>query len=656
MSKKCNSNQIVVSSTNDNAAVSHVPPIPASAGPQVDHALDMPDLGQKFWDSASKNYLAKLKIDDVQNKCSELKSFMTQQKQHTGFIPLSPLQFSHIRNCSRCQVDKHWLEKPIQLYHYVKSFKRPNFLGARVQINFDMNLDLVDRLAESYWDWQLPLFLRYGFPMDFRGSHLDLRDGGSCHPSARQYPEHVEAYINDELEHGAICGPFTDKPFGDETHVSPFITRHKPDSDKRRVIIDLSWPQSASVNYFTKSNEYLGTAFKLNYPSVDNYVDRLTSLGKGCHMLKVDLSRAFRQLKVDPADYPLLWQDAYYLDRAYAFGHRTGSMGCSRLSDFIRYLHSNKGFYLLSYIDDLLGAETPSNAQASYDTLVNLLQELRIPVSKSKLCPPSTKIICLGIHIDSVEATLSIPDEKLQEILKNCVDFLKLKKFTKRQLQSMIGSLMYVHKVVKPARYFVNRLLENLRNMNEVQFMNEDVVRDVTWFLKFVKRFNGKCKYIYPPLQCSDRIELDACLTGVGGRYNNQVYQYQFRNNEVPCTFSIVHLEMWNVLIGIRIWAKQWANRAIVIKCDNEAVVGVVNKGVTRDSALAAMACNIWFVTASHNIRFQVVHIPGVNNMCADLLSRWGSTVNRCQKLQAQIPEPVWLKVTSEHMYIDTNI
>ena len=224
---------------------------------------------------------------------------------------------------------------------------------------------------------------------------------------------------------------------------------------------------------------------------MDTFVDRLTSLGKGCHMLKVDLSRAFRQLKVDPADYPLLclkWQDAYYLDRAYAFGHRTGSMGCSRLSDFIRYSHSKKGFYLLSYIDDLLGAEIPSKAQASYDTLVSLLQELRIPVSKSKLCPPSTKIICLGIHIDSVEATLSIPDQKLQEILHNCVDFLKLKKFTKRQLQSLIGSLMYVHKVVKPARYFVNRLLENLRNMNEVQFMNEDVVKDITWFLKFVKK------------------------------------------------------------------------------------------------------------------------------------------------------------------------
>ena len=181
--------------------------------------------------------------------------------------------------------------------------------------------------------------------------------------------------------------------------MSPFITRNKPDSNKRRVIIDLSWPHGASVNQYTKANEYLGTAFKLNYPSVDTFVERLVSLGRGCHMLKIDLSRAFRQLKVDPADYPLLclkWQGSYYLDTAYAFGHRTGSMGCSRLSYFLRYLHSKNGYYLMSYVDDLLGSETPSKAVASYETLYKLLQDLGIPVSNSKLCPLSTKIMCLG--------------------------------------------------------------------------------------------------------------------------------------------------------------------------------------------------------------------------------------------------------------------
>ena len=81
---------------------------------------------------------------------------------------------------------------------------------------------------------------------------------------------------------------------------------------------------------------------------------------------------------------------------------------------------------------------------------------------------------------------------------------------------------------------------------------------------------------------------------------------------------------MWNVLVAITVWASEWADCIIVIKCDNEAVVSVVNSGVTRDSALAAMARNIWFITATHNMKFKLVHIPGIQNACADLLSRWG--------------------------------
>ena len=229
---------------------------------------------------------------------------MAQQAQHTGLIPLSPLQFGHIRSCSTCQVDKRWLQEPVKLYEYVKISNCPNFLGARVQVNFSMNLDLIDHLAASFRDWQLPLFLRYGFNMDFRGSYLDLRNDGSCHASARDNRDHVTAYLEDEIQYGVIFGPFQQKPFGNITNASPFITRPKPNSDKRRVIVELSWSDKESVNYFTKNNEYLGTALKLSYPSVDTFVERLCNLGKGCQMFKIDLLRAFRQLKVDTGDYP----------------------------------------------------------------------------------------------------------------------------------------------------------------------------------------------------------------------------------------------------------------------------------------------------------------------------------------------------------------
>ena len=79
------------------------------------------------------------------------------------------------------------------------------------------------------------------------------------------------------------------------------------------------------------------------------------------------------------------------------------------------------------------------------------------------------------------------------------------------------------------------------------------------------------------------------------------------------------------MLLAIRVWASEWADCAIVVKCANEAVVSVVNSGVTRDSAQTAMGQNIWFNTATHNIKFKLVYIPGVQNACADL-SKWGST------------------------------
>ena len=99
---------------------------------------------------------------------------MSQQNQHTGFISLSPLQFKPIRQCQKRVVDLELCNDPVKLDDYVKAF-----VGARVQVNHTINLDLVDELAKHYWDWQLPLLLRYGFPMDFKGSMSDLKKAKS---------------------------------------------------------------------------------------------------------------------------------------------------------------------------------------------------------------------------------------------------------------------------------------------------------------------------------------------------------------------------------------------------------------------------------------------------------------------------------------------
>ena len=47
------------------------------------------------------------------------------------------------------------------------------------------------------------------------------------------------------------------------TYISARLTQDKSSSDKRRVIIDLSWPKGQSVNSGAGSDRYLGVDFVL---------------------------------------------------------------------------------------------------------------------------------------------------------------------------------------------------------------------------------------------------------------------------------------------------------------------------------------------------------------------------------------------------------
>ena len=245
------------------------------------------------------------------------------------------------------------------------------------------------------------------------------------------------------------------------------MSRERIDSDNRRIIIDLSCPQQASINHFAVANQYLSTAYKLQYPTIDNITAKLRDLGSDALIYKNDLSRAFRQLHIDPHHYNLLclkWKEGYYSDLFCPFGHRSGSMACTRLSDFFRYLMNKNDYVIFNYVDDLLGVGKGQNILDSFDFLLNILYRLGFPISKSKLATSSSTCNCLGIIVDTKNVTLSVPAEKLAEILKKCKKVSQLITTSKQQLESLLGSLMFIHKCVKPTRYFVNRLLEALRN------------------------------------------------------------------------------------------------------------------------------------------------------------------------------------------------
>ena len=166
----------------------------------------------------------------------------------------------------------------------------------------------------NYWDTQLINLLQYGFPLDFnRASRLVPTE--TNHSSVLQNKQHVGNYIWEELQFWGIFCPLDSKPL--DLHVSPLKVRDKQDSSKKRTIMDLSWLKGLSVNGGVLEDTNLGTDYTLT--SVDNITESLIKLGPAVQICKIDISRAFWQIKIDPSDIDLLglkFENSYFLDRS----------------------------------------------------------------------------------------------------------------------------------------------------------------------------------------------------------------------------------------------------------------------------------------------------------------------------------------------------
>ena len=181
--------------------------------------------------------------------------------------------------------------------------------------------------------------------------------------------------------------------------------------------------------------------------------------------------------------------------------------------------------------------------------------------------------------------------------------------------------------------------------------------KDLAWFNSFLSHYNGIT--YYEQQNCHSEVHLDACLTGLGGSYESMVYALPISKDFM--NHNIAHLEILNIVVALKVWAQQWANKRIKVKvgvlrpvqqpankrikihCDNMAVVEVLRNGRARDNILALMARNTWLICAMFNIHIIVLHIPSKNNVLADLLSRWQFSPENYKALQQLLPNPTWV-------------
>ena len=250
-------------------------------------------------------------------------------------------------------------------------------------------------------DKSLPDMLAYGFP----SGHMALTapaTGLANHSSAVRNPEHFCGFLRKEISLGALAGPFQTAPFAPWFRNNPLMTRPKRGSDDLRVILDLSFPDGAGVNSSIMQDNLDGGPFKLRLPSPLDLGTLMLSLGRGCKLYKVNLSRAYRQLRSDPLNCPLLgiaWDGSYYVDLAIPFDLRHGASACQRVSEAAGQIVAERyGSTTLAFVDDTGGGALEHEVDAHYN---DLLATLGLIVALAKCQAPCGKMyhVSKDIHV-----------------------------------------------------------------------------------------------------------------------------------------------------------------------------------------------------------------------------------------------------------------
>lgn len=243
------------------------------------------------------------------------------------------------------------------LYNTIKAFNLPNFLGARIPVSSGLNIPAWRECLNDYHDSYLCEFLEFGWPI---GYNLDVPPTPTVgnHPSASAHSQAIKDFISTELDYKAVVGPFQLAPFTPWFRTSPLMTRAKKGTNERRIIVDLSYPNTSAVNDGIDPTSHIGINITYTLPTIGDLITQLEIHRKGAFFWKADLRRAYRQIKIDPLDSPFLGiqvDSQIFIDRCPPFGCRSSASICQRMANGLVFIMAKDNHKIMAYLDDFGG-------------------------------------------------------------------------------------------------------------------------------------------------------------------------------------------------------------------------------------------------------------------------------------------------------------
>jgi hypothetical protein len=357
------------------------------------------------------------------------------------------------------------------------------------------------------------------------------------------------------------------------------------------------------------------------------------------YLSQIDLTDAYRILPVRPDQWQLLGfelEGRLYVETRVSFGLASAPRMFSALSGMCDWL-LRKVLQLddtQNYLDDWLltnlGDECSTLATRIALTMFRLLG---IPVNMQKLVDTALHVAFLGIEIDTEMMTLGMAPERLNALGELIEEWLTAETKTKRELQSLAGSLIFVSTVIRPGRLFTQRLFAMLRLMEHKNLWivprSSELRRDLSWWKSFLPVFEikhlGVTKMLSVETMPVFELWTDASDFGGGAHFGQEWFQLVWTDSLAVLSKDreiIFIRELFTLVAAALTWGHLWADSQVLFHCDNANSVVAVKSGKSRNAQALHLLRVLHFHAATHNYEYRVQYVSSEDNKLADALSR----------------------------------
>lgn len=510
---------------------------------------------------------------------------------------------------------------------------------------------------------------REGFPLHYQGNrnrqttanNLKIRVGSKLDMWNK---------VMTEVKESRYIGPLREIPYS--TFIQSPIGLVPKHGGKTRLITHLSWPHQDSVN--SNIPDHLCTT---SYPSFQEAIQMLMEIAPQGNLFiaKVDCKNAFRVIPfrkqdfrwlVIKAEHPTSGQEFFFIEKCLSFGSSISCAHYQRFSNCLAHLFVNwervkqeisrhleiihrnieewqitgnlelnqdkfQSPRIHNYLDDFLTGNTSTGScNQLVVRFIYICAAIGVPLAADKIEWASAIQVFLGLLINTITRTISIPLEKREVALQQLDTFLRAKKVTVLDIQKLGGRLNFFCKAIYPGRAFTRRIqnkADGLRQYHHVR-VDAEMKCDLRVWFQFLEMEDMVCRPFvdFSKVLQADRIECSSDASGkigFGCRWG-KLWTWGTWDTKLleEVAVSIQFQELYAVTVAIELFAHKLENRRVIVQCDNQAVVSMVNNLTSKAKDCMKLIRLIALTSMIHNVRFFCEYVRSEDNGCSDALSR----------------------------------